>query len=207
MTSTPILFLLIFAICITQSLSWRRRRRRRFCTKVDCVVNPWSSWSHCSAKQCGQPGTRERRRIVRLPPNCGGTPCPSLVDVVPCKGDSRVDCQLSSWSSWSACSLLCGGVQTSTRYVVAKEQCGGTPCNSTSSKARACKVTGCLNQGILVDGQCSCISGYYGACCQHNSKYKHGNGFCFEASINGIISISLYIVRIPFLSHCTVLLG
>ena len=113
-------------MCVLRSAS-RRRRRRQSCSRVDCVVHSWSSWSPCSAKRCGQPGTQERRRTVHLPPICGGTACPSLVDIVPCQGNAPADCQLSSWSSWSTCSLPCGGTQTSSRYVVTKEQCGGVP--------------------------------------------------------------------------------
>lgn len=169
MSSRHILRLLILMIIISASVS-RRRRRRRSCSIVDCQVTPWSSWSACSAVPCGQSGTRERSRTVQLPALCGGKACPSLLEVVPCQGTLRVDFQLSSWSGWSKCSLVCGGFQTSTRYVVTNEQCGGTSCNSTLSKRQACNITQCLNQGTLTDGQCSCPPSYYGSCCQYNSK-------------------------------------
>ncbi|KAJ7358863.1 hypothetical protein OS493_020700 [Desmophyllum pertusum] len=94
---------------------------------MDCQVTAWSSWSACSAVQCGKSGTRQRARTVQIPATCGGTHCPSLLEVASCQGTLRVDCQLSSWSTWSECSLLCGGYQTSSRYVEANEQCGGTP--------------------------------------------------------------------------------
>ena len=164
-----VIYFFILLMCVLRSAS-RRRRRRQSCSRVDCVVHSWSSWSPCSAKRCGQAGTQERRRTVHLPPICGGTACPSLVDIVPCQGNAPADCQLSSWSSWSTCSLPCGGTQTSSRYVVTKEQCGGVPCNSTLRKTRACKVARCFNQGTLVGGHCSCLSGYFGGCCEHNSK-------------------------------------
>ena len=101
-----IIYFFILLMCVLRSAS-RRRRRRQSCSRVDCVVHSWSSWSPCSAKQCGQPGTQERRRTVHLPPICGGTACPSLVDIVPCQGNTPADCQLSPWSSWSTCSLPC----------------------------------------------------------------------------------------------------
>lgn len=170
MSSRYILLLLILMTCISESVS-RRRRRRRSCSRVDCQVSHWSSWSACSTVQCGQFGTRQRSRNVQIPALCGGTACPPLQEAAACQGTSPVDCQLSSWSTWSACSVACGGSQTSTRRIVTNEQCGGKPCNSTLSKRRPCNLTHCLNQGALEDGKCSCSPGYYGSCCQYNGRW------------------------------------
>ena len=171
--SKYILLLLILMICISSVVSWwTRRRRRRSCSRVDCQVNPWSSWSACSQVQCGKWGTRQRTRTVQVPPLCGGTPCPSLQEGESCQGTLRVDCKLSSWSKWSACSQPCGGSQTSSRYVVTNEQCGGTPCSTTLTKRQPCRLTQCLNQGTLINKKCSCSSGYYGSCCQYSGKWK-----------------------------------
>ena len=225
MSSKYVLLVLLLMICINHSVSWRRRRRRR--CRVDCQVTHWSSWSTCSATQCGhwgtqqrsrtvqihpncggrgcpslletvpcqgnspvdcrvtrwsswsacsavlcgQSGTRQRSRTVQMHPNCGGTGCPPLLDTAPCQGPSLVDCQLSSWSTWSTCSVACGGSQASTRHIITNEQCGGTPCSSTLSKRRPCNLTHCLNQGTLVDGKCSCSPSYYGSCCQYNGGW------------------------------------
>ncbi len=159
-------YILLLLLLISQSNSWRRRRRRQGCIRVDCQVTPWSSWSRCSAVQCrGQPGFKQRIRTVQLPPRCGGSPFPLLLEAAPCNGTLRADCRLSPWSTWSACSLVCEGFQTSTRYVVTTEQCGGT-CNQAKNKTRACNV----NQGSIGDGQCSCLPGYYGKCCQFNGR-------------------------------------
>lgn len=157
--------------CISLAVS-RRRRRRRSCSRQDCQVSPWSSWSACSEVQCGKWGSRDRIRTMQLPSLCGGTSCPSLQEVEPCQGTLRVHCKLSSWSNWSACSQVCGGSQTSTRYVVTNEQCGGTPCSSTLSKRQPCSLTQCQNQGTLIDKKCSCLSGYYGSCCQYSGKWN-----------------------------------
>ena len=165
-------YMLLLLILISQSSPWRRRRRRRGCSRVDCQVNPWSSWSHCSAVQCrGQSGIKQRVRTIHFLSRCGGTPCPPLQETAPCSGTLRADCRLSSWSTWSACSLVCGGFQTTTRYVLSNGQCGGMPCSLTLNKTRACKVTRCFNQGSIVDGQCSCLPGYYGNCCQFSGGY------------------------------------
>ena len=169
MTSRYILFLLILLISISQSVS-RRRRRRRSCSRVDCQVSHWTSWSACSVAQCGKFGIQQKTRTIQLHPYCGGTPCPPLVESAQCQGATPVDCQLSSWSAWSACSVACGGSQTSTRYIVTNEQCGGTPCNSNLSKRRPCNLTQCLNQGTLVKEKCSCPPGYYGSCCQYSGR-------------------------------------
>ena len=169
MSSKQILLLLFLMILISQVVS-RRRRRRRSCSRVDCQVAPWSSWSACSEVQCGKWGSRERTRTIQIPPLCGGTPCPLQRQVESCQGTLRVHCKLSSWSKWSACSQVCGGSQTSTRHVVTNEQCGGTPCNTTLSKRQPCSLTRCSNQGTLIDKKCSCSSGYYGSCCQYSGK-------------------------------------
>jgi len=171
MNPKQILLLLIIICCLDLAVSWTRRRRRRRCLR-DCQVNPWSSWSTCSAVHCGQQGNRYRTRTVWTSPMCGGAPCPPLQEVALCQGTLRVDCKLSSWSAWSACSQACGGSQTSTRYVVTNEHCGGTPCNTTLSKRQPCSLTQCLNQGTLIDKKCSCSSGYYGSCCQYSGRWK-----------------------------------
>ena len=169
MSSKYILLFIVLVIFVNHSVSWIRRRRRR-CPRVDCQVSHWSSWSACDVVRCGQSGTRRRTRILQRQPHCGGTPCPSLVETAACQGATPVDCKLSAWSTWSACSVACGGSQTSTRYIVTNEQCGGTPCSSIHSKRRPCSLSQCLNLGTMVDGKCSCPPGYYGSCCQYNGK-------------------------------------
>lgn len=212
--SSRILFLFILLVCISLSVS-QRRRRRRSCSRVDCQVTSWSSWSACSAIKCGQPGTRDRSRTVQIPPLCSGTPCPSLQEASPCQGTLRVDCQLSPWSTWSACSFACGGSQTSTRYVVANEQCGGTPCNLTISKTESCNLTQCLNQGTLVDGQCSCLTGYYGSCCQFNGRLctttlfslifvclSNGNFLVVSRCLSKLLQLFTFVFDVHFFFAC-----
>ena len=182
MSSRHILLLIILVICISLVVS-RRRRRRRSCSRVDCQVSPWSSWSACSAFQCGKWGTQQRTRTVQVPSLCGGTPCPSLQESQPCQGTLRVDCKLSPWSIWSACSQTCGGSQTSTRYVATNEQCGGTPCSTTLTQRQPCSLQ-CFNQGTLINKKCSCSSGYYGSCCQYRGKWKLIE-ICFNLTSSG----------------------
>eukprot|EP01012_Entosiphon_sulcatum_P049575 TRINITY_DN6820_c0_g1_i6.p1 TRINITY_DN6820_c0_g1~~TRINITY_DN6820_c0_g1_i6.p1 ORF type:complete len:7637 (+),score=112.47 TRINITY_DN6820_c0_g1_i6:5459-28369(+) len=95
---------------------------------VDCVVSSWGSWTDCS-KSCGGGERRHSRTVVEAPAN-GGKECPALEEVQPCNDFAcPVDCVVSSWSAWSACSATCGGGQrTRTRYVVTSAKDNGIPC-------------------------------------------------------------------------------
>ena len=127
--------------------AWRRRRRRR-CTPRSCEVSYWSSWGTCSSDQCGQQGSQRRSRSVESSPNCGGKQCPDLFETRLCYGSKPVNCHLSYWSEWSACTTVCGvsGKQTIYRHRIRTEQCGGV-CTSTFYETRACPLTSCLNGG------------------------------------------------------------
>lgn len=178
MPSNKVIVLVIIVIVIkfvSQSLSWRRRSGlRRSCSQVDCQVSPWSPWSPCSTSQCGISGNQQRTRHVTTNPSCNGRACPPNMQVSRiCYGTTAVDCEYSAWSTWSACSSLqCGDTQTSRKYITARDQCGGTPCNITGlRKTQPCKQTFCVNQGTLINGDCLCKQGYYGSCCQYSSKY------------------------------------
>jgi len=57
---------------------------------------------------------------------------------------SSVDCGVSDWSAWSACSASCGGgVQKATRTISQQSMHGGAACPSSLSKTRACNTQGC----------------------------------------------------------------
>ena len=176
LSKTPIKRFLLFLVtlnCITgYNQPWWRRRRR--CSSVNCRVSSWSSWSVCSSVLCGKSGFEQRLRYIVRHPQCGGTACPSgLKETRICYGTNAIACVYSTWATWSSCPpFQCGDTQASSRYIVAREQCGGTPCNMTAlTKARPCKQTFCVNQGTLSDGKCYCKSGFHGSCCQYSSKY------------------------------------
>ncbi|CAH3035732.1 unnamed protein product, partial [Porites lobata] len=120
-------------------------------------VSSWSPWSICSALQCGKSGYQQRTRHITRHLSCGGATCPSnLLETKTCYGITPLDCIYSTWSTW-----------------MARQQCGGAACNMTTlRRTRVCKQTFCVNQGTLLNGQCSCKPGYYGSCCQYNRKYS-----------------------------------
>ena len=136
---------------------------------VDCQVSSWNSWSSCSTDTCGQQGLQRRSRTVASSASCGGAACPTLDETRQCYGSKQVDCQVSSWSQWSACPITCGvsGIQSSTRHRIIAEKCGGA-CPYTLRKTRQCQKIRCLNGGTLQEQSCFCKEGYTGDCCERS---------------------------------------
>ena len=153
---------------------------------VNCQVSSWSPWNSCSAEQCGQQGSQRRTRTVVSSSSCGGAGCPALDETRQCFGSKAVNCQVNSWSEWSACTTPCGvsGVRFSARHRVITERCGGN-CTSTFRKTRACLQLSCLNGGSLKGITCFCKEGYSGDCCE-SSTFRQKTPACLELScLNG----------------------
>ena len=95
---------------------------------------------------------RRRRRRRRNPPH--PTPCPAR------------DCTVNGWSSWSACTHLCGnsGTMTRTRRVLTSQSCSGT-CPYNLRETIPCNRGHCQNGGTPQNRYCSCRTGYTGTCC------------------------------------------
>ena len=231
-----LLVLPVSLIVFQHSDAWRRRRRRR-CPIRNCEVSSWSSWSLCSAYSCGQRGNQSRLRTITSHPSCGGAACSSpLHQTRQCYSSTRlVNCQLSSWSEWSACTTTSAsrkmpGTQFSSRHRITKEQCGGT-CMLAFHKTRTCSRTSvncklspwsqwsactlmtcdvfsgiqfstrhkiikekrrgrctsklrtsqscisnftCRNGGSLNEGSCSCKEGFSGVCCEEADSSSQG---------------------------------
>lgn len=111
-------------------------------TPTDCKVN-WSDWGACS-KQCGG-GTQSRTATVTHPANAGGNQCPPLVETRACNSNPCVDCQVSNWSEWGACSRQCGGgTQSRSRSVTQQPGPGGAPCPPLL-ETRTCNTQICCN--------------------------------------------------------------
>ena len=88
------------------------------CNEKSCPeLGPWSEWTQCS-QTCGG-GSQERRRECGLASRSKlDNPC--LQPLREERGCNETPCPLfSPWSSWSACSVSCGGGnQTRTRKCV-----------------------------------------------------------------------------------------
>ena len=158
-TPTKALILLLLTLnFITESQSWRWRSR----SSANCRVSSWSTWSQCSASQCGTFGNQQRTRRVITNPRCGGASCPSkMVDKRICYGNTPINCQVSSWSSWSVCSTVqCGksGFEQRSRYIIRHSNCGGIACPSALQKTRICygtKASACVYSTWLTWNSCT----------------------------------------------------
>ncbi|XP_070570806.1 uncharacterized protein [Ptychodera flava] len=91
----------------------------------------------------------DRRRRRRSPP-----PCPTT------------HCQVSAWSSWSACSVPCGtsGTQTKHRTITQNPRCGGSAC-PTLIDSRSCNNPGCHGHGTPLSSSCNCTDEWWDTCC------------------------------------------
>ncbi|XP_044181770.1 R-spondin-3-like [Acropora millepora] len=175
LAKTTILFLLLLVVAFHNTKAWRRRRRS--CSVVHCRVNHWSLWSSCSAIKCEQ----SRSRSIITTPSCGGNACPSnLLESRHCFAEAE-NCQLSSWSQWSACTALTcetsSGMQTSSRHKIKEEKCGGR-CTTTFRKTRSCIQSSlpCFNGGTYKQNEgCVCKQGYNGECCEKRSESSEEN--------------------------------
>ena len=100
-----------------------------------------------------------RRRRRRSPPPCGA-----------------VNCQVGSWTSWGACTHLCGtsGTQQRTRAVTQTASCGGS-CPYSLRQTQACNRDRCQYGGTPHSGGCSCRLGYGGTCCGQGKPMPSSN--------------------------------
>jgi hypothetical protein len=109
---------------------------------VDCKMNTWGTWSSCTA-QCGG-GTKSRSRTALQYPDSDGQRCPSSTHTQNCNSHScAVDCVMSQWGSWGACSASCGkSFQFQQRTIERVSESGGTKCGSVL-KSQVCDVPVC----------------------------------------------------------------
>ena len=90
-----------------------------------------------------------------------------------------INCAVSSWSSWSACSQPCGygGKRTRTRVVIRQPSCGGSRCPKLLV-TRSCNQDKCANGGTPNIGGCNCRQEFSGQCCsQLTTEGKHNRSF------------------------------
>merc|ERR1740123_127584 len=107
----------------------------------DCEVGDWEPLE-CSVT-CGG-GMQTLQRAVVAAPAGGGMGCPPLEMRQSCNEQPcPVDCKLSEWSGFSACSADCGGgVMERTRMITVHPKYEGTPCGDLTETA-ACNMQAC----------------------------------------------------------------
>jgi hypothetical protein len=126
---------------------------------IDCVVAEWDAWSQCS-KTCGGEGLQTHSRTVLIPPSSGGTACGSTTGSLSCNAHiyCPIDCDVSDWSSWGMCSLVCNtGQMARSRTVVVASNNYGATCELLS------EYTGCNFLPCPVDCKVS-LWGGWGVC-------------------------------------------
>jgi hypothetical protein len=104
----------------------------------------------CRSGLCGAPDRTRRRRCrcrtdADCPPAPAGKPCVEITcRAGVCAGVATpVDCVVSDWGGWSACSADCGGgTQTRTRSIVTPASCGGNACPTTTD-SQPCNPQAC----------------------------------------------------------------
>jgi len=111
---------------------------------VHCELSDWSAWSACSTT-CGK-GTRNRSRSVSVKAQHGGKACEDALEgSEECKDkECPIDCVLSAWSAWGACSATCGRARAKrTRSESIPAQHGGKPCRGWKWGFKPCSIPKC----------------------------------------------------------------
>ncbi|XP_039213555.1 hemicentin-1 isoform X2 [Crotalus tigris] len=117
---------------------------------VDASWSEWGSWEECS-KACGQ-GNKTRTRSCSNPSaQHGGRPCEgnavesTVCNIRPCP----VNGKWTSWSSWSACTMSCGGgAQQRTRDCSdPPPKNGGLRCEGNDLQVGFCNTDLCPTHG------------------------------------------------------------
>eukprot|EP00927_Polykrikos_kofoidii_P076775 TRINITY_DN73801_c0_g1_i1.p1 TRINITY_DN73801_c0_g1~~TRINITY_DN73801_c0_g1_i1.p1 ORF type:complete len:1551 (+),score=187.84 TRINITY_DN73801_c0_g1_i1:478-4653(+) len=124
------------------------------CVVTNCKMADWSDWSVCSAK-CGN-GQQTRGRVVQNYASLGGIGCTGNLDEMRSCVDNctKVDCLLTDWSDWSACTCSCaGGQHERTRSVAVRPQNGGLACEEGAfEQVEPCNTQTCSTE-TCIDGE------------------------------------------------------
>eukprot|EP00397_Hematodinium_sp_SG-2012_P003630 GEMP01003638.1.p1 GENE.GEMP01003638.1~~GEMP01003638.1.p1 ORF type:complete len:1065 (+),score=235.50 GEMP01003638.1:215-3409(+) len=164
----------------------------------------WGEWSECSAT-CGN-SYRARHRVVAITASsCGHPPQGDCDEYTKCPpqlcNEGAVNCETSSWSSWSVCSCTCNGVQERSRHITTFAQNGGRTCSGPLKLVEGCNFDAC-GSGEPVDckigswgpwGSCSvsCNGGiHYRE--REISTYPANRGQACNANIREVSSCNMH---------------
>lgn len=118
----------VVALLLATCFAGFRVRRRRRCSRQNCLLSSWGRWSSCSAT-CGYTGTQKRSRVKYRSEQCGGS-CWRLAETQSC---NRRCCPQScqyKYSKWSEC-IGCGGhsgIRHRNLTITRQSSCGGRRC-------------------------------------------------------------------------------
>jgi hypothetical protein len=109
---------------------------------VHCATSKFTAWSICT-KTCGG-GSKRRSRTITTTAKHGGYACPPLIEHRDCASRKcPIDCVVTSWGSWEACTVSCGGgAQKRARLGVERPKYGGKVCPA-ASVSRMCNEQPC----------------------------------------------------------------
>jgi len=177
---------------------------------IDCVQEPWSGWSKCSS-ECGG-GVEQRIRKTLVPMRYGGKTCGDTKQENQCNTQAcDVDCTLSVWSAWTACSKDCGGgTKKRVRYVT-KAATGNGKCAGRWSAERLeytqCAMNRCVSSVnhttlacldnkidvvLLLDGSTSMTQKGWDAEIQLAKKFVDAFNSPVASSVDAQMSVILY---------------
>jgi hypothetical protein len=153
---------------------------------VDCTLSNWAPWQPCS-QNCGG-GSQVRTRTIDVQRQAGGAACLPLTDTRACQTQAcPVDCTVSSWGAWGACTRSCNsGTRVRSRTQLQSAAYGGAACPSTQ-RQEACNTQCCRGHRHLPFGGCAqCPAGHYAA-----ASGAHGCDPCpmgsFQPSIGATV--------------------
>jgi hypothetical protein len=111
--------------------------------EYDCQWSSWSNYTTCNAT-CGM-GYQSRTRIIIKPADINGLgkPCTEASsEMLPCNSDIQCPCDVSEWSDWTDCSVLCGGGIT--QRTRTKKNSNLSTCSSISTvEEDQCNIDAC----------------------------------------------------------------
>jgi len=106
----------------------------------DGAWSPWENWQICTAS-CGGGTTWRRRSVAVEADHCGVPATGKDAESKPCNTQSchkDVDCELSQWMPWSACSCPCEGVQRRARHISQYGRGDGKWCMGATKQIQGC---------------------------------------------------------------------
>eukprot|EP00440_Ansanella_granifera_P067406 gb/GFBE01073112.1/.p1 GENE.gb/GFBE01073112.1/~~gb/GFBE01073112.1/.p1 ORF type:complete len:1141 (+),score=216.96 gb/GFBE01073112.1/:1-3423(+) len=164
--------------------------RQKVCGETSCPIpcewGTWGDWGTCS-KTCGG-GLAARFRNVSIPAAHGGSQCMGAVnDTKDCNPElCPLDCKISDWSEWGACSKPCGsGTALRWRYEVSPAARGGEPCPEQLHERGQCSSNDCTPVSDLIRDGAHQVTGYMQLITEDPMTFA-GNPFVEEVSRQAI---------------------